>query len=223
MQNILVADDLEIICTGLTYLIDHQNTNWRVTAHTHNGTDTFIAVEQGNIDIVIMELDMPGENGLTTLQRLHDNFPKVPVIVLSTHEERECLTRCFQHGAAAYVLKRSGNAEIINALQHVNRQALYIDANLPLCATERQALTDDCAMGNLTGLSDHCPYERLSRREREVFPLITMGYANREIAQRLCISTKTVEAHKASIMRKLALSCHVELVRFAVHHHLVTI
>lgn len=223
MKNILVADNLELICTGLTALINHQATSFQVVDQVTNGTDAYMAVEQSDIDIVIMELDMPGENGQMTLQRLRDSFPDVRVIILSTYEEKDCIAQCFHNGAAAYLLKRSSNAEILNALEHVSNQETYVDPNIPLCHDDFQQLANACSCGcsGMNRCTAH--YEQLSRREREVFPLITMGYANREIAERLCISTKTVEAHKASIMRKLSLTCHLDLVQYAVHHHMVNV
>lgn len=224
MKNILVADHLELICTGLTYLINHQQKSlFRVVATTHNGTDTFMAVEQHDIDVVIMELDMPGETGLLTLQRLHDFFPAVPVIVLSTHEDHQCIAQCFRNGAAAYVLKQSANTEILTALQHTLANETYLDENISICPEKLRELYNECTCGCTRMGQSRTRYQELTHREQEVLPLVTLGYANREIAQRLCISTKTVEAHKASIMRKLSLSHHVDLVHYAVHHHLVNI
>ncbi|CAJ1230044.1 DNA-binding response regulator [Levilactobacillus zymae] len=216
MHRILVADSLEIVCTGLTYLVDQQP-QFQVVAQTHNGTDTFMRVEQGDVDVVIMGLNMPGENALLTIQRLHELAPQVAILILTVHEEQDCIVRCLQSGAGAYVLKRSPNYQIVKALKALTRHEKYIDPNIMLQPQSIARLNHQDFQAQVTG------YDTLSKREREIFPLITLGYGNKEIAQRLCISTKTVEAHKANIMRKLALDCHVDLVHYAVHHHLVNL
>lgn len=215
MYNVLVADDHAIVRSGISYLVDLQP-NFTVVDGTASGTDTYMRIEQGDIDILIMDLSMPpGENGLLTTQRIHDKFPQVRIIILSMHEEQEYINKAMANGAMSYVLKSSPDTEIIKALQHVINGENYLDTNIIVSKNDLKKIN---ASGNNLNLEG---YNSLSKREKEVFPLIALGYSNKEISQKMFISTKTVEAHKANISRKLHLHGWVELVQYAIHHHLI--
>lgn len=215
MYNVLVADDHAIVRSGISYLVDLQP-NFTVVDGTASGTDTYIRVEQGGIDILIMDLSMPpGENGLITTRRIHDKFPKVKIIILSMHEEQEYINKAMANGAMSYILKSSPDSEIVNALKHIINGEKYLDANI---IVSKKDIKEINASGNTLKLKG---YNSLSKREKEVFPLIALGYSNKEISQKMFISTKTVEAHKANISRKLHLHGRVELVQYAIHHHLI--
>ncbi len=104
MYNVLIADDHAIVRSGIAYLIDKQPT-FQVVGQTANGTDTYMRVEQGDIDILIMDLSMPpGESGLITAQRIHEHYPLVRMIILSMHEEQEYINKAIHNGAMSYVL-----------------------------------------------------------------------------------------------------------------------
>ncbi|WP_093626862.1 response regulator [Limosilactobacillus gorillae] len=215
MYNVLIADDHAIVRSGIAYLIDKQPA-FKVVGQTANGTDTYMCVEQKGIDILIMDLSMPpGESGLITTQRIHEHYPDVRIIILSMHEEQEYINKAMHNGAMSYVLKSSPDSEILRALTHVSNGENYIDENITLTKKDLNQINSDGVDVNLIG------YRSLSNREREVFPLVALGYTNKEIAARLYISTKTVEAHKANIVRKLQLSTRADLVRYAIHHHLI--
>lgn len=217
MYNVLIADDHAIVRSGIAYLIDKQPT-FQVVGQTANGTDTYMRVEQGDIDILIMDLSMPpGESGLITAQRIHKHYPLVRMIILSMHEEQEYINKAIHNGAMSYVLKSSPDSEILRALTQVSNGENYIDENITLTKKDLSQINSDGVDVNLTG------YNSLSKREREVFPLVALGYTNKEIAAKLFISTKTVEAHKANIVRKFKLETRADLVRYAIHHHLIDI
>lgn len=212
MYRVLTAEYHEITRTGINYLIEQQPF-FHVAAEATNTTDLINIVNQGNVDLIIMGLDMPGENGLLTIRQLHNSYPELPILVLSEHEELACVKKCFFFGAAGYVLKCSSNDEIVNALDALIHRRQYLDSNITVSEINLyQTLpTNQCIR----------EYDKLSPREREVFPLAVLGYENKEIAQRLCISTKTVETHKTHMMRKLSLDCHVDLIHYAAKNHLV--
>lgn len=214
--HVLVADDHAVVRSGIAYLVNQQPL-FEVIAEAANGSDTYMRVEQGGIDILIMDLSMPpGESGLVTTQRIHEKFPDVKIIILSMHEEQEYINQALHNGATAYILKSSADGEIIQALKHVINGTEYLDSNIQLSKDDLKEINrDGVEVNGLTG------YASLSKREKEVFPFVALGYSNKEIASKLFISTKTVEAHKASITRKLKLSSRAELVRYAVHHHLI--
>lgn len=115
----------------------------------------------------------------------------------------------------SYIMKSSSDDELLKALKTVASGEEYVDANIVMTKSDVQQNNSDGVDTNLTG------YNGLSKREREVFPLVALGYSNKEIAAKLFISTKTVEAHKANIMHKLALNNRADLIRYAIHHHLI--
>ncbi|GEP22488.1 MAG: response regulator transcription factor [Lentilactobacillus diolivorans] len=214
MYNVLVSDEYEIIRTGVTYLVNEQD-QFKVVTQTSSWADTIRQVEQNEVNIVITGLDMPGENGVLKIKRLHEAFPNISIFILSKHEERDLINDCVKNGADSYILKSSPNCELINALNVVAKGKKYIDHNILLSERDIERI-------NSHGLTTiKLGYNILSKREKEVFPLITLGYGNKEIAKKLCISIKTVEAHKAKIMHKLSLKGQVDLIHYAVKHHLV--
>lgn len=215
MYKVLVADDHAIVRAGLMALINQQK-NYQVVAEAANGNETFVRVGQRDIDIVIMDLSMPpGENGLETTRRIHNQYPEILILILSMHDEETYVDQAIKNGAVGYVLKSSPDSEIINAITTIVNGKHYVDENVILLKSDIKNILDNVSKTNLWG---HSP---LSKREREVMPLVALGYSNKEVAAKLNISTKTVEAHKASIMHKLELTSHVDLVRYAIHHNLI--
>lgn len=215
MYRVLVADDHSIVRAGIAALVNQQP-DFEVVDQEANGTDTYLRVEQGKIDILIMDLSMPpGESGLITTQRIHDHFPDVKIMILSMHQEQEYINQAIHNGAMSYILKSSPDDEIIKGLKYLAINKNYIDSNIQITKKDLQEINSDGVNTDLKG------YNGLSKREREVFPLVALGYSNKEIAKKLFISTKTVEAHKANITRKLHLKSRPDLVRYAIHHHLI--
>lgn len=217
MYNVLIADDHAIVRNGLSFLIN-QRPDYKVVDQAADGNQTYMKVEQNNIDLLVMDLSMPpGESGLITTKRIHDHFPKVKIIILSMHEEEEYIRQALQNGANAYILKSSPDDELLTALDKVSlNNETYLDANIRLSEESAEAI-------NNAGETDLNlkEYNNLSNREKEVLPLVALGYSNKEIAQQLFISVKTVEAHKANIMKKLKTKNRAELIQYAIHHHLI--
>lgn len=215
MYNVLIADDHAIVRSGLSFLVNQQ-ANFKVVDEEANGTETYLRVEQGGIDILIMDLSMPpGESGLITTKRIHEHYPDVRILILSMHEEQEYINKAIHNGAMSYVLKSSSDEELLKALKSLSNGENYIDQNIKITKSDIQQINSDGVDVDLAG------YNSLSKREKEIFPLIALGYSNKEIAGKMFISTKTVEAHKASIIRKLKLDSRTDLVRYAIHHHLI--
>ncbi|WP_056947412.1 response regulator [Secundilactobacillus odoratitofui] len=215
MYNVLLSDDHPIYRTGLITVINQQP-HFKVVAETSNGTDAVVRVAEGDIDVVIMDLTMPpGESGVSATRRIHDTFPNVKVLVNTAHEDHESIDMALHNGAAGYVLKNSPQSEFVAALTTVVCDRIFVDQNIVLTPADFKAIDSTKCDEQLYY------YNALSNREREVLPLIVLSCSNKEIASRLYITTKTVEAHKANIMRKLDYPSHAELVSYAVKHHLV--
>ncbi|MCD2255683.1 response regulator transcription factor [Lactobacillus sp. CC-MHH1034] len=216
MHKILIADDHAIVRNGLSFLINQQ-ANFQVVDQAADGNQIYMKVEQNPIDILVMDLSMPpGESGLITAKRIHEHFPDVKIVILSMHEEEEYIRQALQNGASAYILKSSPDSELLNALNKVITNETYLDANIRLSEESAEAINAGGA--NELDLKE---YNNLSNREKEVLPLVALGYSNKEIAQQLFISVKTVEAHKANIMKKLKTKNRAELIQYAIHHHLI--
>lgn len=214
MQHILIATDCAITSAGLTTLIN-QDPEFQISGQVTNGIDAGTVIERDSINLVLVDLAMRGENALLTLSRLHHQFPKVGLIALGSPADREP-AEVIRKGALGYLLTDSPATEILRVLHVVAHDELCLDCHLLLRPSDKRAMPSDTA-------SLPSPrYDKLSAREREVLPLVILGYSNKQIAQRLFISVKTVESHKGNIMRKLAVDCHCELVRYAMRHHLMT-
>jgi two-component system response regulator NreC len=216
LKNVLVADNQAIVCLGLTTLIESLP-DFQVINQVDNGVDAYMQIEQGNVDILITELTMPpGESGLLTTRRVHDAFPDVAIMILSSCEDQALINQAIHNGAQSYIFKSSPTTEIVTGLHHLVDGERYLDNNIMITKQDLEEINYGSTAVDMTG------YQDLSKRERELLPFIALGYSNKEVAKKLFISTKTVEAHKASIMRKLALDSQAALIRYAVHHHLIS-
>lgn len=215
MYRVLVADNYPIIRMTVKNLVE-QLDNFKVIAEEATGIDASLRVEQGDIDIIIMDLAMPpGENGLITIKRIHEHFPNTKIIIFSSRNEPQYINQAIYNGANSYILKSSSPKELVHALRHAINGEKYLDNNIMV--TKKDLLV-------IKGGSPHCNlgnYIALSKREQEILPLIVLGYTNKEIATKMFISPKTVEAHKTKIMQKLNLASHAELLHYAVKHRLV--
>ncbi len=215
LHKVLIADDHAIVRSGLSFLINQQ-ANFQVVAQAANGNEAFLQIERADVDIIVLDLNMPpGESGLITTQRIRERYPKMGIVILSMHEEQEYIDKAMQNGANSYVLKSSSDDELLSALKSVANHQTYVDQNIILTKTDLAEINSQKVNVKMKGYAD------LSSREKEVLPLIALGYSNKEIAKKLFISTKTVEAHKASINRKLGFKNRVELVHYALHHGLI--
>lgn len=215
MYRVLVADNYPIIRMAVKNLVE-QLDNFKVIAEEATGIDASLRAEQGDIDIIIMDLAMPpGENGLITIKRIHEHFPNTKIIIFSSRNEPQYINQAIYNGANSYILKSSSPKELVHALRHAINGEKYLDNNIMV--TKKDLLV-------IKGGSPHFDlgnYIALSKREQEILPLIVLGYTNKEIATKMFISPKTVEAHKTKIMQKLNLASHAELLHYAVKHRLV--
>lgn len=217
MKRVLIADDFKLLRQGLAAAINATG-DFTVVAEAADGNAAYAAVENRDIDIAIIDISMPpGESGLVTLRRIHDYYPKVKTMVMSMHEEADFITHALNNGALAYVLKSSDETELLNALHHVVTNQIYVDSNITMTSSDLQKLTAPQADKRFADLDA----VHLSRREREILPLVGLGFSNQEIADKLFVTRKTVEAHKTSLMKKLNMTSRRELVHFALQHHLI--
>jgi len=205
--RILLADDHAILRQGLKLLIDNQP-DMRVVGEATDGEHVLSQAEALNPDIVVMDISMPGMNGLVATRTLKRTHTHVAIVALTRHDDDTYLEELLRAGASGYVLKQSAPTELLRAIRSVAAGGVYLDP----------AITSRVANGLLAGdaaVSNKAP-GAISDRECEVLRLIAVGHSNKEVAAQLKISVKTVEVHKANAMRKLGLAGRVDIIRYAV-------
>lgn len=186
----------------------------KVIATAADGREAYTLVAKYKPDILLLDLSMPpGESGLITTGRIKEDIPETKIIILTMYAEEEYLFNVLKSGASGYVLKKAPDEELIKAIRTVYEGGTYID---PTMAT---SLVREFVHHNIASETD--PFQTLSKRELEVLPLAAKGYGNKEIAEMLFISVKTVEAHKSKIMEKLHLKNRPELVEYALKKKLL--
>lgn len=204
--NILLVDDHAVVRDGLRMLIDAQ-TDMTVIGEACDGEHVLRLAKELQPDLVIMDISMPGVNGVQATERLQAAYPHIKIIVLSSYSDEAHIRQALASGAASYVLKRTIAEELIRAIRTVATGGVYIDP----------AIAGMVANGYAKALPENKGAESLTKREHEVLLDVAYGYTNKEIADRLFMSVKTVEGHKARIREKLNLATRAEIVRYALH------
>lgn len=205
--RILLADDHVTVRHGLKLLIDSQP-DMKVVAEASDGNSAVQRAQELKPDVVVMDISMPGVNGLVATRTLKQLQPSTAIVTLTRHGDDAYLQELLRAGVSGYVLKQSAPAELLQAIRAAAAGGQYLDSTLTARVTAR-FLTREGKRVNKSGAA-------LSERESEVLRLIASGYSNKEIAARLVLSVKTVEAHKANAMRKLGLNGRIDIVKYAV-------
>lgn len=206
--RILVVDDHVVVRSGLMALLDGKN-GIKVVGDAADGDEAIRKAVELQPNVVLMDFSMPpGKDGLTATTELKKQLPNTEVLILTMHDDEEYLFRAIQAGASGYILKSAPHEELLAAIQSVAEGSAYLYPN----ATKRlmSEYLDKIKQEGIAG-----PYESLSEREKEILSWVAKGYANKEIAEHLVISVKTVESHKSNLMEKLNLKTRPELVKFA--------
>ncbi len=205
--RILLAEDHETIRDGLKLLVSAQP-DMEIVGEADNGRAAVELAQRLLPDVVVMDLSMPELNGLQATKKLKQKCPQVRVLTLTRHTDDGYLQQLLQAGASGYVLKQSKSAELLRAIRAVAAGQTYLDP-----AIAEKAITQIRGGGRTA--RGALPDANLSEREAEVLRLIARGYINKEVAARLSLSVKTVEAHKANGMRKMGMKSRVDIVRYA--------
>jgi DNA-binding NarL/FixJ family response regulator len=210
--RIVVADDHVLIRAGITHLLRSLD-GVEVVGEAGDGLETLAVVERTKPDIVLLDIGMPGLNGLDVAARLATLDAPVATIILSMHESEEYVVRALQAGCSGYLLKGAAVSELEVAVRAVARGESYLSP-----AVSKRVVADYV---NRTGGGDGSPLESLTPRQREILRLVAEGHTSRDIAEALKLSVKTVETHRAHIMERLGVREVTGLVRFAVKVGLV--
>ena len=211
-MRILIADDHEVVCRGFEMLLNYQN-DMEVVGIAHNGQQAYDLVGKIRPDIVLMDISMPpGESGIVTAGRICSDYPETKVIMLTMYDDREYLLYTIQNGISGYLLKNASEKDLMEALRTVYAGGVFI------CKEMVPYLIQGYVVRHRENGDG---FLQLAEREVEVLTLIAKGYGNKEIAEKLFLSVKTVESYKARIKTKLNLYTQPELVEYAIKKKLL--
>jgi two-component system invasion response regulator UvrY len=209
MTRVLIADDHAVVREGLKRIVA-QNPDMSVVGEAGSGHEVLAFVQQRECDLVLLDLSMPGKDGLDTLKELRTLRPHLPVLILSVYPEDQYAVRLLRAGASGYLTKESAPEELVAAIRKVSRRGRYVSASL----AERLASMLDSS-------EDRPPHERLSDREYRVMIMIAAGRTVGEVADSLCLSVKTVSTYRARALRKLAMKTNAEFAFYAMKQGLL--
>lgn len=207
--RILLADDHAILRAGLVRLLGEEK-DIEVVGEAENGREAVQKALELHPDIVLMDIGMPVMNGMEATKQIKKRDADVKVLVLTMHDNEEYLFQVLQAGAAGYVLKKAADSDLVNAIHVVSRGDCF------LYPSAAKMVVEDYLNKLKHGQEPTSSFDTLTDREREILTLVAEGHTNREIAETLFISVKTVETHKANIMEKLNLHKRAELVKYAI-------
>ena len=210
--RILIADDHGVIRAGLRALLSGLP-ELEVVGEAVDGRDTLRKAVELKPNIVIMDLSMPEMGGLEATRQLSQVSPNIRILILTVHEDESLLKEVIRAGAAGYIIKRAVEDELIHAIRVVARGDMYVHPSMTRALFSPPASSDEVKVFEV---------EALTAREIEVLRLLAKGYTNRQIAERLGISPRTAEGHRANLSGKLGLHSRVELVEYAQQHGLLT-
>jgi DNA-binding NarL/FixJ family response regulator len=209
MIRVFIADDHGIVRKGMKQILS-RTPDIEVTGEASSGQEALEKIWANNFDVVILDISLPGRNGLEILKQIKSHQPKLPVLILSMYPEEQYAVRVFKAGAAGYLTKESDKSELIEAIRRIAEGKKYITPEL----AERLA-------GELEPAANKAPHDKLSDREYHLLCLIARGKGTREIAAELSLSIKTVGTHRASLLDKMQMKSNAELTHYAIQHKLV--
>ena len=209
MIKILIADDHTLMREGLKQILAGSS-DIQVMGEAANGAETLSKICQMELDVVLLDLDMPGRSGTELIKLIKDAKPKLPILVLSIHNEDLYAGRVLKAGASGYLCKDGAPSQLVQAIRKLSTGGIFIT----------QSAAESMAQGMIPN-RDALPHTLLSDRELQIFKLIVIGQGITEMADKLNISVKTISTHKSRIMQKMNMENTTDLVRYALKHELV--
>ncbi len=210
MIKVLLADDHSIVRAGLRRIVEESG-DMQVVAEAADGREAIRLVNKTTPDVAVIDISMPGLDGLEVISLLQTQHPKLPILVLTMHEEGQYVVRAIQAGAMGYLTKQSAPEQLVSAILKIYGGQRYI--------TDEAA--ESLALKVAKGSNGTSPLDSLSMRELQVLRRLAMGHTNREIARAYHISIKTVDTYRARLLKKLELRNNADLSRFAIQNRLI--
>ncbi|MBU6460478.1 MAG: response regulator transcription factor [Proteobacteria bacterium] len=208
MIDILIADDHTLFREGLKQII-HDEQDMQVAGEAVDGQDVLRQLRDRFWDVLILDMSMPGKNGIALIQQIKASHPDLPVLVLSMHHENQFAIQAIRAGASGYITKNSATGQLIDAIRKVHAKGLSMSPAI----AEKLAL-------QLRHPSHDLPHANLSSREFQIFHMLVEGQKLSAIAATLSLSVKTVSTHKVNILHKMEMASTAGLVHYAIRHHL---
>ena len=210
MIKVLLADDHSIVRDGLRRIVE-ESEDMEVIAEAADGREAIRKVRRRAPDVAVIDISMPDLDGLEVVSRLNADYPGLPIIILTMHEEEQYVVRAIEAGAMGYITKRSAPEQLVNAIRKVIGGGRYL--------TDEAA--EMLALRVARGKNARSPLDTLSTRELQVLRRLAMGHTNREIGESYAISVKTVDTYRSRLLKKLNLRNNAELSRFAIQNRLI--
>jgi len=208
MIKVIIVDDHPVVRRGLKQIIEDEP-DMEVVGDAKNAGECFSLVRQTDCTLVVLDITLPDRNGFDVLKQLKYEHPKLHVLILSAHPEDQYGLRLIKAGAAGYLMKEGAPEELVLAIRKVHAGGKYVSASL----AEK--------LVSQLGALDKPPHENLSDREFQILCMIAEGKTPKDIADKLCISEKTVSTYRTRILEKMKMSTNVGLTRYALENHLV--
>jgi len=213
--RVLLAEDHTIVRKGLRSLLDKE-TGIKVVGEAEDGRKAIVKAEDLHPDVVVMDIAMPGLNGLEATRQIKKHFPDMKILILTMHTNEEYVLQTLKAGASGYLVKKAAPAELIYAINAVHKGDSFLSPSIS------RTVIDEYIRRSKKISEGEEGFEQLTVREREVLQLIAEGHKTREIAELLYISIKTVETHRAHIMNKLDIHSTAELTRYAIRKGIIS-
>lgn len=213
--RVLVADDHAIVREGLCIMLGNQP-DMQVVGAARNGREALRLVDEQDPDVVVIDISMPELNGIDAIQQMLPRHPRLMAIVLSIHETKPYVFRALRAGARGYLIKETAGLEVVEAVRAVYRGERYLSQRIA-------DLVMDTSLQKLESWTDASPLDGLSAREREILQLVAEGKTSQEIAEKLSISSKTVDSYRSRLMRKIGVEDIAGLVKFAIQHGVISL
>ncbi len=210
MISIVIADDHTIMREGLKRILEGAE-DIVVAGEATNGHEALEQVRTKTFDLLLLDLSMPGRNGIDLIRQIKSEAPKLPVLILTMHDEEQYAVRTIRAGAQGYLTKESAGTKLVEAIRRVASGRPYISPEV----AEQLALNIQSPTGK------ELPHTKLSDREFEVFNLLVKGQTLTEIGEQLHLSVKTVSTHKTRIQQKMQMNSLSEIIQYAVAHNLL--
>ncbi len=212
--RVLIADDHSILREGIRALLENEP-DMQVIGEAEDGHAAIQLTRELEPDVILMDIAMPRLNGLEAIQKIRKSFPHIHILVLTMHENEEYIRQILASGAMGYILKDAAFKDLLSAIRVVHKGEAVLSPAITRLVIEDYLRWGDLRPNNIDN--------GLSPREREVLQLIAEGYTNKEIAGILCISIKTVQAHRSNLMAKLDLHDRSELIKYAIRKKIIEI
>jgi DNA-binding NarL/FixJ family response regulator len=217
--RLLVADDHEIVRKGLCALLGAQP-GWEIAAEARDGREAVKMAKECKPDVAVLDISMPGLNGLEAARQINKTVSHTKVLVLTMHESDKFIGEALEAGVRGFLLKSDAGKDLVGAVEALGRNQTFFTSEVAQVILDGH-LKPGAATSSSSSAEDSGPRFRLTGRQREIVQLLAEGKSSKEVATVLDVSVKTVETHRANIMGRLNCHCVTDLVRYAIRNHIV--